>query len=95
MQRGNGHPLVGLQELNAGRRRLFLQAATEVLGGPVRVSQEFPGLDQFVSGPHGYTEADYYSWRRFPERTAGYLHRLEKHRQKKEAKEEEIRRRIS
>jgi hypothetical protein len=70
------------------------QAATDVLGGPVRISQDFPGIDQFLSSPHGYTEAEYYGFRRFPERSAGYLHRLERHRLKKAAQEEERRRRI-
>jgi hypothetical protein len=59
--------------------------ATHVLGGPLRVSQEFPGLDQFLSSPYGYTEEDYYRWRRPPERSAGYLHRLERFLEKKQS----------
>jgi hypothetical protein len=68
-------------------------AATHVVGGPLRISQDYPGLDQFLSGPHDYTEADYYSWRKFPEGSDGYLHRLERHRARKQTAEEEYRRR--
>ena len=50
-------------------------ATTRLLGGPLRISQDYPGLDQFVSSPHGYTEADHCSFRGFPERSEGYRRR--------------------
>jgi hypothetical protein len=63
------------------------QAATEVLGGPVRISQDFPGIDQFLSSPSKPTLQDYASLRGLPQRTAGYLHRLDQHLRKKNAQE--------
>jgi hypothetical protein len=70
-----------------------LKATTDLLGGPIRVSQEFPGLDQWLAGPHDYTAADYYSWRKFPHGSDGYLYRLERHRARRREAEEEYGRR--
>jgi hypothetical protein len=69
------------------------RSAAEVLGAPLRVSQDFPGLDQFLSAPHGYTIDQYFEFRRFPERSDGYLHRLEQYREAKRAAEEKYRKR--
>jgi hypothetical protein len=69
-------------------------AAAQILGAPLRVSQDFPGLDQFLSSPSKPTLDDYNAFRRFPDRSAGYLHRLEQHVQRKRERDEAVRRRI-
>ncbi|PWE28758.1 hypothetical protein DDZ14_18805 [Maritimibacter sp. 55A14] len=48
------------------------------LGGPLAVTQDFPGLDQFMASAGGPTEAAYRAIRSLPERSRGYIHRRDR-----------------
>jgi hypothetical protein len=60
---------------------------TRFLGGPLRVSQTFPGLDQFLKHPDNKA-SDYFEWRKFPDRSDGYYHRWAKFRERQEKRDE-------
>ena len=48
---------------------------TVYIGGPLAVTQEFPGLDQYMSSGNNPTLDGYYAQRGLPKRTAGYCYR--------------------
>jgi len=63
-------------------REVMADVTTHQLGGPLEVSQDFPGIDQFVRDAGIEHLQAYWRIRGLPERSEGYLRRLRRFRER-------------
>jgi len=66
-------------------KQMMKEATAHLFGGSLGISQDYPGIDEFLSNPNN-TLSQYINFRDLPTFCRGYLHRQEQFRRRRERK---------